>query len=388
MTLFLYYASVISALIWLIILLLPWRPWSVRESLDSNIENDNSQNDSNLSDITVLIPARNEALHIASTLEALDKQGTGLNIIVINDQSSDSTAEIVNSFQNTISDLKLINGSPLPDGWSGKLWALQQGLQHVKTETVLLLDADIALHQNLLATLKQKKNTNNLQMISLMARLPMNNFWEKLLLPAFVYFFKLIYPFALNNHHHPRLRYIAAAAGGCILIDKKVLIDITAFDSLRNALIDDCSLAKKVKQQGHKVWLGLSHSLDSCRRNHTLANIWQMVARTAFTQLHYSWLLLLAVSVIMLVVYIIPVVGIIINAGDIHLLAMISMAIMIVCYIPTLRYYSLSPLWAFLMPLIAVLFLAMTWTSAIAYISGGGSVWKQRVYRKSMKVSK
>ncbi|MFV2061206.1 MAG: glycosyltransferase [Gammaproteobacteria bacterium] len=378
----LYYASLISALIWIIILLLPWRPWSVRESLDSDINISNS----NLSDITALIPARNEALHIATTLEALSSQGNSLKIIVINDQSSDQTAAIINKYQKQIPDLILIDGKPLPEGWSGKLWALQQGLQHVHTDMVLLLDADIALHDGLLATLKHKKNSNKIQMISLMARLPMNNVWEKLLLPAFVYFFKMLYPFSLTNN--PRLRNIAAAAGGCILIDKKILVEIAAFDSLRQALIDDCTLARKVKQQGNKIWLGLSHSLDSCRTNHSLSAIWKMVARTAFTQLHYSWLLLFSISSILIIVYLVPFIGLFIDGNNIRFVALLAFTIMVTCYIPTLRYYGLPPLWALLMPLIATLFLAMTWSSALAYARGGGSEWKQRVYTKSMKVPK
>ncbi|MFV1982058.1 MAG: glycosyltransferase [Thiohalomonadales bacterium] len=377
-----FYSTLTSALIWIIILALPWRPWGVRESLDSNM----NSGDSGLSDITVLIPARNEAEHIGTTLDALLLQGSDLKIIVIDDQSSDQTATIVRSYQTQTDKLSLIDGSALAEGWSGKLWALQQGLQQVNTAMVLLLDADITLHPGMLATLKHKKNSENLQMISVMARLPMQNFWEKLLLPAFVYFFKLLYPFALNNN--PRWRKIAAAAGGCILINKKVLTEIDAFDSIRDALIDDCSLARKVKQHGNAVWLGLSHSLDSGRTNHKLSDIWQMVARTAFTQLHYSWSILVLMTAIMLVVYLLPIAGLFYSTVLVKLIASLCLLIMVICYIPTLRYYQLSPFWALLMPLIASLFLAMSWSSALAYASGGGSFWKQRVYNKSMKVAK
>ncbi len=371
-------STLISTFVWCIILLLPWRPWGVRESLDSADDYETAD----LSDITVLIPARNEAENIGSTLKALHQQGNGLTVIMIDDQSSDQTASLARLCQ--IPRLTIVEGGPLPEGWSGKLWALQQGLQHVNTPSVLLLDADISLHPGILATLKNKKHNENLQMISLMARLPMRGFWEKLLLPAFVYFFKLLYPFSLINNHHPRWQKAAAAAGGCILIDRQVLIDLGAFDSLRDALIDDCTLARKVKQQGNRIWLGLSHSLDSCRRDHSLSDIWNMVARTAFTQLHYAWWLLMLVTVIMFVMYVAPLGGLFYASPVTQILALLSISIMFLCYIPTLRYYQLSPFWSILMPLIATLFLAMSWSSAIAYARGERSQWKERVYSKTL----
>lgn len=381
-----YFSCLISVLIWLIIWLLPWRSWSTRESLDS----DRLAAKPDLSDVTVLIPARNEALHICSTLDAVFKQGDGLKVVVIDDQSTDQTATVLKRYQTQQANtaLTIITGQPLPEGWSGKLWALQQGLEFAKSPLILLLDADIRLLPGLLTALKHKKTSENLHLISLMARLPMQNFWEKLLLPAFVYFFKMLYPFALNNSQHPRWRNVAAAAGGCILVDAQVLAKIDAFESLRDALIDDCKLAQKVKQQHFRVWLGLSHSLQSCRLNHRLSDIWQMVARTAFTQLFYSWSLLLLITALMLVVYVFPLAGLFHTNLLIQLAASLSLGIMLGCYIPTLRYYSLSPAWALLMPVITILFLVMSWSSAFGYAMGRRSSWKQRVYRKTLKVPK
>ncbi len=368
----------LSAGLWLIILLLPWRPWSVREALDS----ETGLTHTDLGDITVLIPARNEAAHITSTLQALGKQGQGLHIIVIDDQSSDETAELAR--QSGLDRLTVIEGRPLPEGWSGKLWALQQGRQQVQTPRILLLDADIQLQDGILATLRDKMQRENLQLVSLMAQLHMHNRWEKLLLPAFVYFFKLVYPFRLGND--PRLKKIAAAAGGCILVEKKALDDIDAFASLRDALIDDCTLARKVKQQGYRIWLGLTHSARSTRSDHRLADIWNMVARTAFTQLHYSLALLLGVTLIMLIAYLLPLLNLFnpFVHGQVHLLGLFALTVMAGCYLPTLRYYRLSPAWALLMPLIAGLFLAMTWSSAIRYWTGHRSSWKQRVYDRQL----
>ncbi len=368
----------LSAGLWLIILLLPWRPWGVREALDSETELASAD----LGDITVLIPARNEAAHIKSTLEALARQGQGLHIIVIDDQSTDNTAELAR--QTGLDKLTVIQGQPLPEGWSGKLWALQQGRQQVQTPRILLLDADIELQTGILATLKDKMQRENLQLVSLMAQLHMQNPWEKLLLPAFIHFFKLVYPFRLTND--PRLKRIAAAAGGCILVEKKALDDVDAFASLRDSLIDDCTLARKIKEHGYRIWLGLSHSIRSTRSGHSLADIWNMVARTAFTQLHYSLTLLLGVMMIMFIAYLLPLFNLFnpLLSDQLRLLSLFTLAIMAGCYLPTLRYYRLSVAWALLMPVIASLFLAMTWSSAIRYWTGHRSSWKQRVYDRQL----
>ena len=197
-------------IIWSLVLCLPWRPWSTRESLDAST---NEIHNLNLSQITVLIPARNEAEAITETLTSLKSQNELLKIILINDQASDETSNIAH--RSGLKNLDIIKGKPLPDGWSGKLWALEQGRKKVDTEYILLLDADISLAPGTLASLLQKLKTERLDLVSLMAFLRMISFCEILLMHAFIYFFKLLYPFHLSNASSNKIfsKYVSTAAG-------------------------------------------------------------------------------------------------------------------------------------------------------------------------------
>jgi glycosyltransferase involved in cell wall biosynthesis len=224
-----------STLLWLGFALLPWRPWSNREVLDAM---EGAGGDSALDEITVLMPARNEAEVIQHTLQSVIEQGTGLKIVLIDDNSEDATVE--KTRQMRLSDLRVIQSPPLPAGWSGKLWALEQGRLHVTTPYTLLVDADIELARGLIATLRQKMHSQDVPFISLMAAPSMKSSWEKMLMPAFVHFFKVLYPFERVNSHRTR---IAAAAGGCILMETRILNQIGGFESLKSAVIDDCALA-------------------------------------------------------------------------------------------------------------------------------------------------
>ena len=242
---------VLGSLVWPIILLLPWKPWSTREHLDSG----GLAPDTDLSDVTVLIPARDEAASIAKTLGGLEEQGDNLAVILIDDQSSDGTADLA---QRTFhGDLRILRGKQLPPQWVGKLWALEQGRQLVSTELILLLDADILLVPGTISALKSKLKAEGLDLISLMAELRMQSFWERALSPAFIFFFKLLYPFALANNPRSKL---SAAAGGCVLLRAEKLRDIGGFAAFKECIIDDCELAKRVKQGGGKAWIGSTHS--------------------------------------------------------------------------------------------------------------------------------
>ncbi len=357
--------------IWLAILLLPWRPWSTRESLDSLT----SVQDRDLSDITVLMPARNEALTIVDTLTALKNQGENINVILVDDQSTDNTSELAKSAN--LDNLTIISGTDVPAGWSGKLWALEQGRQHVKTPYLVLLDADIVLESNLIPVVLEKVKNEQLQMLSLMAFLKMQSFWEKLLMPAFIFFFKLLYPFHLSNKSNSR---IAAAAGGFIFIKAKILEELGGFNCIKDALIDDCSLARQVKQNKHKIWTGMTHSAISIRNYDTLSSIWQMVARTAYTQLFYSPLLLLLCTLLMVIAFGLPVVALLQSQTLIFGTGIIILSLQIICYLPTLRYYSMSPIYALVLPFIGMLYLVMTWSSAYRYYFAKGANWKGRYY--------
>ena len=291
----------IPLVFWLVMLLLPWQPWRNRETLTVA----NPAINADLSDIGVIIPARNEASQISRTLAALAEQGENLHVIVVDDQSQDDTASQACSFQHL--DLAVINGQPLPKGWTGKLWALQQGVAAIDRPITVLLDADITLAPGVLVKLRDKMQHEKLALVSVMAELSMRTYWEKLLLPAFIYYFKQLYPFALSNN--PRAKFVAAAAGGCIMILSDTLKAIGGFAGIKAALIDDCALARRVKQEGYTTWLGLTRDVHSHRPYGGLGPIWEMVSRTAFHQLKYSLSLLLIVTTIFLTIYALPWLG-------------------------------------------------------------------------------
>jgi len=219
------YLSASAAIFWLITALLPWQPWRVREVLEAD-----EQSSVDLSDVTVVIPARDEGSVIAGTLQALKLQGPGLRIILVDDQSTDGTADI--ALNQGLANLDIIRSEFLPKGWTGKLWAQEQGLKVVKTPLTLLLDADIHLMPGILVSLINKRHSENLQFVSLMAILKVGSFWEKMLMPAFIYFFKMLYPFALANKPSSKM---AAAAGGCILVDTVALQAIGGMAAIKGA---------------------------------------------------------------------------------------------------------------------------------------------------------
>lgn len=366
------YPVIVGALLWLGVLVAPWRPWSTRERLEAGR---GAEQDADLCDITVLIPARNEAQVIVGCLSALGAQGEGLRVVIVDDQSTDGTVASIPELPDL--RLEVIAGRPLPEGWAGKLWALEQGLQRVHTPLTLLLDADIALVPGMLATLRTQLLQRRLDLVSVMPWLRMHSLWERLLIPAFVFFFMLLYPFRLANSESTRF---AAAAGGCILLRTEALRQIGGFAALRDALIDDCTLAARFKAAGRRTWIGLTRSAWSLRRYQRLGEIWNMVARSAFTQLRYSTAALLVCTAIMLIGFWGPVAGLMLGEGLIRAAGLIGLAALCACYLLTLRYYRLSPLWALLLPIIATLYLAMTWTSAVRCWRGVRSHWKGRSY--------
>ena len=364
-----------SALLWLTILLLPWRPWRVREVLEAADIPANAE----LNDVTVLIPARNEAETIATVLRALNKQGRGLRTVLVDDQSTDATVAVARAA--AAHELLVVTGQSLPAGWTGKLWALQQGRDYLERPLTLLLDADIELAPGTIATLRRKLQQDQVRLVSLMAALHMQSFWEKLLLPAFIFFFRLLYPFHLSND--PAQRRVAAAAGGCILLETTLVDEIGGFSALRGALIDDCTLARRVKSLGVSIWIGLTHSVRSVRRYDHLGTIWNMVARSAFTQLHYAIPALLGCTAIFIVAFWLPVAGLFFGDLSARALAFLALLAMVSSYLPTLRFYRLGAGWSLALPLTGTLYLAMTWSSAWRYWRGQRSRWKGRVYGKT-----
>lgn len=360
-----------AALVWLAILLLPWRPWGTAEQISAAAPGSTR----GLSDVTALVPARNEVLCIGETLPRLAAQGDLARIILIDDESDDGTGDVARGLG--IEQLTVLAGHRPPPGWSGKLWALEQGLREVTTPYALLMDADIALGPGILDALLGKLERENRDLVSVMATLSMQTWFEKLLIPPFIYFFKMLYPFALANGP---TRWVAAAAGGCILLRTDALRQLGGFAALRDALIDDCTLAKAIKDRGGRTWLGLSRDVAAARPYDSVASIWNMVARTAFTQLRYSTVLLMLCTALLVLSFIVPVAGLFMPGTALQLAAGFACVAMMMSYLPVLRYYDRSWLWAVTLPLAASLYLAMTWTSAIRYFRGERSRWKNRSY--------
>ncbi len=374
--------AVAGAVVWLGILLAPWQSWRIRERFAGN---ELPAESTDLSQVTVLIPARDEAPYIGTTLAALGEQGTGLRVILIDDRSGDGTAETARRAVPDICDLEIVDGAPLPSGWAGKMWAMEQGLQKVKTPLVLLLDADIALAPATLPALIAAKRAKGVAFLSLMVALDMRGFWQALLMPSFVYFFKLLYPFHLSNGPG---RLIAAGAGGCILTEREVLEGIGGFAAIKDAIIDDCTLARMVKQNGGRTWIGLTHSAKSVRPYAGLGEIWRMVARSAYTQLRHSMLLLLLCTAIFALACILPpLILVAVPVLSAKLIAAAALVFMAIGYLPTLAYYRMPRFLSLAMPLIGVLYLAMTWSSAIDHWRGRRSLWKGRVYSRDLESS-
>ena len=373
MTTTLLLSTCLAAIFWISTIILPIRPTATRERLDAADARAGAGGDCKA--LTALVPARNEAETIARTLKTLRQQSAELPIIVIDDQSTDQTAQIVADQPGPI---RLIHGTPTPPGWLGKVWALEQGLAEVKTPLVLLLDADIELAPGLVASLQEKLELEQLALVSVMARLRTSSAWERLLVPAYIYFFKLLYPFVLVNS---KCSGVAAAAGGCMLVRKAVISQIGGFAALRGSIIDDCALARLIKGAGNPIWLGLTKSVSSIRAYETLADFWNLVARSAFAELKFSITRLFVCTAGMLILFCLPIIASFILHGTAGYVAIAAVLAMLASYLPVLRFYSLNPARVLTLPLVALSYLAMTWYSALRYWCGKPTMWKGRAYR-------
>lgn len=343
-------------------------------------------------DVCAIVPARNEADVLPRSLRSLltqDYPGQ-FRIILVDDQSTDGTAAVAQQIAAEVeneSALQILSTELLPVGWAGKLWAMQQGVEYLQQQGsppyLLFTDADIEHPPDSVRALVAKAEQEERDLVSLMVMLRCDSVWERLLIPAFVFFFQKLYPFPWVNNPHQKM---AAAAGGCILVRSQALIRAGGLPVIRDALIDDCSLAAAIKSSGNpgNIWLGLTTTIVSLRPYTTLGSIWNMVARTAYTQLHYSPLLLAGSVIGMGLVYMIPpvslVYGLITGIQGIAIIGACTWLLMAVAYFPTIRLYRLTPLWALTLPLIALLYTLMTLDSARRHWQGQGGAWKGRVY--------
>ena len=343
--------------------------------------------------VVAVIPARNEAPVIGRAIASLlgqDYPGR-LSIVLVDDHSEDGTADRARraAVELGVQDrLTILAGASLPAGWTGKLWALEQGIRHAAAldgaPYLLLTDADIVHDARNLRRLVAKAEAEALDLVSLMALLYCRSWWERLLIPAFVFFFQMLYPFPLMNDGRSR---VAAAAGGCILVRREPLARVGGLAPIRGAVIDDCALARLIKHQGGRIWLGLSQTVSSVRPYDRLDDIWRMVARSAYTQLGYSPLLLASAVLGMILLFLVPpglvILGLLLDAPIILALAHLAWALMTVAYWPTLNLYGHPTVATLLLPLAAFLYTAMTVDSALRHWRGQGGAWKGRTYPRN-----
>jgi hopene-associated glycosyltransferase HpnB len=332
--------------------------------------------------VAVIVPARNEAPTIGQAIQSLLRQDYPgpLHIFLVDDHSSDNTAEVARRAAREAGRpdrLTIVESAPLPSGWTGKLWALSEGLKAVASfapDYYWFTDADIVHQPDNLTRLLARAEGGGFDLVSLMVKLRCESFAERMLIPAFVFFFFKLYPPAWVARPDKRT---AAAAGGCILIRPSALTRIGGIAAIRDELIDDCALARAVKCGG-PIWLGPTSRAGSLRAYGSFSEIGRMIARSAFTQLRHSTLLLGWVIIAMTIVYIAPplLLG---KGGWAAVFGLAAWFLMALTYWPTLRFYRLSPVWAPLLPLIAAFYLGATVYSATQYWAGRGGVWKGRI---------
>jgi hopene-associated glycosyltransferase HpnB len=325
------------------------------------------------SDVIAIIPARDEADGIGRAVESLAGQ---VRVIVVDDASTDGTADFARKAGATV-----VQARPLPPGWSGKLWAISEGLRAAaeqRPEYWLLTDADIVHPPDAVSGLAARARDGNYDLVSYMVTLECRSFPEHALIPAFVFFFFLLYPPAWIRN--PRRR-TAGAAGGCMLIRREMLERIGGIERIRGALIDDCSLAHQVKRSGGRVWLGLSARSRSLRSYHTFGEIGRMISRTAFTQLRHSWLLLAGTVAGLALTYLVPpALTLFASPGPAKGMGALAWLLMSIAYYPMVRFYRVSWFWAVLLPAIAVFYMGATLHSAVAWLRGRGGMWKGRTH--------
>jgi len=375
-----YAAAVISVVLWAVLLTGRGSFWRCRIT-------DGAQptRPAKWPSVAVVVPARNEAEVIRESLRSLlaqDYRGR-LSLIVVDDNSSDGTAALAREAargQVRERDLSIISGAPLPSGWTGKLWAVRQGVAtaeaNVTPDYLLLTDADITHAPDTVSWLIAQAISGDFVLTSLMAKLRCVSLAERSLVPAFIYFFQMVFPFAwVARPNHAT----AAAAGGCVLVRSDALRLSGGMDGIRDALIDDCALAQQLKSVG-PIWLGLTERVRSLRPYPRFADIKAMVSRSAYAQLGYSPWLLAGTCLGMLLTFLVPPLLAVFASGVPRLAGVVVWIAMAISFQPTLQLYRVSPLWGIALPGIALLYTYYTLHSAYQYLRKRGGAWKGRVY--------
>ena len=343
--------------------------------------------------MVVIVPARNEAATIARAVVSLVKQEYPgeLRVVVVDDHSDDGTVSLAREAavsSGASARVEMVQAALLRPGWTGKLWALQQGLEKANASApdyLWLTDADIEHAPDTLLRLVGRAETRRLDLVSLMVLLQVNSFPERLLIPAFLYFFLKLYPPQWIADKNAKT---AGAAGGCVLLKPNALERAGGLGAIRGEVIDDCALARAVKRAGGAIWMGLTRKSVSLRAYRSFAEIRDLIARTAFTQLGYSKLALIGTLLGMLLTYVVPVVFTFSSQATASRLGLAAWALMAVTYLPTVRFYGLSPIWAPLLPFTAVFYSYATWLSAARYWLGRGGQWKGRAQAPSRETAR
>ncbi len=341
--------------------------------------------------VCAVVPARDEADVIARSIGSLLAQDYpgDFRVILVDDDSSDGTAEVARAAARSLGvedRLTILKGAPLPPGWTGKLWAMSQGIDHaaalpVPPEHLLLTDADIAHTPDNVRQLVARSEAGDLVLVSLMAKLHCQTLAERTLIPAFVFFFDMLYPFGkVNDPRSP----IAAAAGGVMLVRREVLAAQGGIAAIRTAIIDDCTLGALLKQRG-PIWLGLTERAASLRPYVTYPEIGRMISRSAYAQLRYSPWLLAGTMLGMMLTYLAPPAFALFGHGVARFAGLGAWVLMTLSFQPMLRFYRGSPLWGVALPVIGALYTAFTIQSAIDVWSGRGGFWKGRAQAQAGK---
>jgi hopene-associated glycosyltransferase HpnB len=326
--------------------------------------------------VAVVIPARNEEQVVARAVNSLIQQRYPgrLHVFLVDDHSTDATVAAAGAHDR----LTILRAGALPQGWTGKLWAISEGLERAaefQPDYILLTDADVVHAPDSVSGLVGRAEAGNLDLVSMMVKLECRSFAERAVIPAFVFFFFKLYPPAWIGS---KRRRTAGAAGGSILIRPSALQRIGGIEAIRGELIDDGALARAVKT-GANMWLGVTGETRSIREYSTFAELRRMISRTAFTQLGHSTVLLAGTIVAMAVVYLAPPLLLLTRDPAAAICGLAAWALMTISYIPVLRFYGRSFIWAPFLPLVALFYMAATVESAILYWSGRGGQWKDRV---------
>jgi hopene-associated glycosyltransferase HpnB len=331
--------------------------------------------------VVAVVPARNEAEVIWESIESLLRQDYpgSFRIVLVDDGSDDGTADVARRTAQALdgSDrLEILPGAALPTGWTGKVWAMHQGVQHAGAPDYLLLtDADIGHSLDNLRNLVARAECRRCTLVSLMAELSTATWVERSLIPAFVFFFQMLYPFAWVAR---RDKSLAAAAGGCMLVQRVGLERAGGIASIRSEIIDDCALARQMKRTG-PIWLGLTRRARSLRPYGGVADIGRMVARSAYAQLRYSPPLLAGTVAGMILTYLVPPLLSVFSGGVAQVAGLSAWLLMAIAFQPMLRFYRVSPLWGLALPAIAAAYMLFTMQSAIDVWRGRGGQWKGRM---------